>query len=103
MEFVAAAELRVQVDPTNRRPTSYDGLLESPFTCTVRDGNPVIELRNAPSIVGRPGTVGHVAFRQWHQATAGDQGARILVFRVHTKGAPWRYPDETPAPKPASG
>ena len=36
MEFVTAAELRVQVDPTNRRATSYDGLLESPFTCTVR-------------------------------------------------------------------
>jgi len=60
------------------------------------EGNPVIELGNAPPIVGKPGTVGHVAFKQRHQATAGDKGARIIVFRVHTKGAPWRYLDETP-------
>lgn len=59
------------------------------------EGDPVIELANAPSIIGKPGTVGHVAFRQRHQATAGDKGARIIVFRVHTKGAPWRYLDET--------
>ena len=60
------------------------------------EGNPVIERVGAPPIVGKPGTVGHVAFKQRHQATAGDQGAKILVFRVHTKGQPWRYLDETP-------
>jgi len=57
-------------------------------------GDPVIELGDAPSIVGRPGTVGHVAFRQRHRATTGREGAKIVVFRVHTKGAPWRYLDE---------
>ena len=59
------------------------------------EGDPVIELGDAPPIIGKPGTVGHVAFRQRHQATAGDKGAKIIVFRVHTKGAPWRYLDET--------
>lgn len=59
------------------------------------EGNPVIELRDAPPIIGKPGTVGHVAFEQRHQATAGDEGAKIVVFRIHTKGAPWRYLDET--------
>lgn len=59
------------------------------------DGNPVIELGDAPPIIGKPGTVGHVAYKQRHQATAGDKGAKILVFRVHTKGAPWRYLDDT--------
>jgi quercetin dioxygenase-like cupin family protein len=58
------------------------------------EGNPVIERGDAPPIIGKPGNVGHVRFKQRHQATAGDQGARILVFRVHTKGAPWRYLDE---------
>lgn len=58
------------------------------------EGNPVIERKDAPPIVGKPGTVGHVAFQQRHQATAGDKGAKILVFRVHTKGEPWRYLDE---------
>jgi quercetin dioxygenase-like cupin family protein len=57
-------------------------------------GNPVIERIDAPPIIGKPGTVGHVAFKQRHQATAGDQGAKILVFRIHAKGEPWRYLDE---------
>lgn len=55
------------------------------------EGNPRIELRGAAPIIGKPGTVGHVPFQQVHQATAGDQGAKVLVFRVHTKGLPWRY------------
>jgi len=59
------------------------------------EGNPVVHLADAAPIVGKPGTVGHVAFKQRHQATAGDKGAKIVVFRVHTKGAPWRYLDET--------
>jgi quercetin dioxygenase-like cupin family protein len=63
------------------------------------EGNPVIERVDAPPIMGKPGTVGHVAFKQRHQATAGDQGAKIIVFRVHTTGAPWRYLDETPNSK----
>ena len=63
------------------------------------EGNPVIERADAPPIIGRPGTVGHVAFKQRHQATAGDQGAKIIVFRVHTTGAPWRYLDETQGSK----
>lgn len=57
------------------------------------EGNPVIERADAPPIIGKPGTVGHVEFKQLHQASAGDGGARILVFRVHTKGEPWRYLD----------
>jgi quercetin dioxygenase-like cupin family protein len=58
-------------------------------------GNPIVELDGAPPIVGKPGTVGHVTFQRRHQATAGDQGAKVLVFRVHTKGKPWRYLDDT--------
>jgi quercetin dioxygenase-like cupin family protein len=59
------------------------------------EGEPVIELEDAPPIIGKPGRVGHVEFRQRHQATTGAQGARIIVFRVHTKGEPWRHLDET--------
>ncbi len=60
------------------------------------EGDPVIELGNASPIIGKPGTVGHVEFRQRHQATAGAKGARIIVFRVHTKGEPWRHLVEEP-------
>ena len=59
------------------------------------EGNPVIERRGAPPILGRVGTVGHVEFNQRHQATAGSEGAKILVFRVHTAGQPWRYLEES--------
>jgi quercetin dioxygenase-like cupin family protein len=59
------------------------------------EGDPVIELDGAPSIIGTPGTIGHVAFKRRHRATAGGKGARIVVFRVHTTGAPWRHPDDT--------
>jgi quercetin dioxygenase-like cupin family protein len=55
------------------------------------EGDAVIERRNAPSIIGKPGTVGHIEFKQVHQASAGDKGAKLLVFRVHKKGAPMRY------------
>ena len=58
------------------------------------EGNPVIERLDQPPIIGKPGTVGHVAFKERHQATAGDRGAKILVFRVHTKGEPWRFLDD---------
>jgi quercetin dioxygenase-like cupin family protein len=58
-------------------------------------GNPVIELVDAPPIIGKPGTVGHVGFKQRHQASAGDRGATIIVFRVHTRGEPWRYLDDS--------
>lgn len=60
------------------------------------EGDPVIELRDASPIIGKPGIVGHVEFRQRHQATAGAKGARIIVFRVHTKGEPWRHLVEEP-------
>ena len=62
-------------------------------------GDPVIQLEGAPPIVGKPGTVGHVAFKQRHQAMAGQSGAKVLVFRVHTKGQPWRYLDDAQAEK----
>jgi quercetin dioxygenase-like cupin family protein len=63
------------------------------------EGDAVIERRNAPDILGKPGTVGHIEFKQVHQAIAGDKGAKILVFRVHEKGAPVRYSEGEDAKK----
>ena len=61
------------------------------------EGDAVIEREGAAPIIGKPGTAGHVEFKQHHQASAGPLGAKILVFRVHTRGEPWRYPDEAHA------
>lgn len=61
------------------------------------EGEPQIQIKGGA--VKRPelGTVGHVPFKALHRAGAGKAGAKILVFRVHTKGQPWRYlEDEKP-------
>lgn len=57
------------------------------------EGDPEITLEGEG--LSRPalGTVGHVPFEKRHSAGAGANGAKILVFRVHTKGKPWRYLD----------
>jgi quercetin dioxygenase-like cupin family protein len=61
------------------------------------EGSVEIQLDGEPSIMGKPGGVGHVPFRHWHRAIAGKRGAKILVFRVHTKGEPWRYVEKDSA------
>lgn len=61
------------------------------------EGSVEIQLDGEPSIMGKPGGVGHVPFKHWHRAVAGKRGAKILVFRVHTKGEPWRYVEKDSA------
>jgi len=58
------------------------------------EGDVEIRFDGEPPIKGAPGGVGHVPFKKWHTAVAGEKGAKILVFRVHTKGEPWRYVDD---------
>ena len=58
------------------------------------EGEVEIAIDGRPSIIGTPGTVGHVPFRAMHTAIAGEEGARILVFRVHTEGEPVRILEE---------
>jgi len=58
------------------------------------EGEVEIKIDGEPSIIGTPGGVGHVPFKKRHMAVAGEKGAKIVVFRVHTKGEPWRYLDK---------
>jgi quercetin dioxygenase-like cupin family protein len=60
------------------------------------EGDVEVQLEGEPSIKGTPGTTGHVPFKKRHRAVAGPKGAKILVFRVHTKGEPWRFTDDAP-------
>ena len=55
------------------------------------DGEPEILIEGKGVTHPKPGTVGHVPYQTLHRAGAGKAGARILVFRVHAKGKPWRY------------
>lgn len=58
------------------------------------EGEVEITIVGEPSIAGRAGTVGHVPFKKMHAAITNDEGAKLLVFRVHTEGEPIRYLEE---------
>lgn len=55
------------------------------------EGEPEVQLADGPPTHPALGTVGHVPFKVVHRAGAGARGAKILVFRVHTRGEPWRF------------
>ncbi|MEJ5263297.1 MAG: cupin domain-containing protein [Ignavibacterium sp.] len=58
------------------------------------EGEVEIQIEGQPSIIGKPGTVGHVPYKTRHQAVTHNKGAKVLVFRVHTKGEPWKHDDD---------
>jgi len=58
------------------------------------EGEVEIQIEGQPSIIGKPGTVGHVPFKTRHQAVTREKGAKVLVFRVHSKGEPWKYDED---------
>jgi quercetin dioxygenase-like cupin family protein len=55
------------------------------------EGEVEIQIEGQPSIIGKPGTTGHIPFKVRHQAVTHDKGAKVLVFRIHTKGEPWKH------------
>jgi len=55
------------------------------------EGEVEIQIEGQPSILGKPGTVGHIPFKTRHQAVTHKKAAKVLVFRVHSKGEPWKY------------
>ena len=58
------------------------------------EGEVEIVIDGESPIAGRPGAVGHVPFKKMHTAITGDEGAKLLVFRMHTKGEPVRHLEE---------
>lgn len=61
------------------------------------EGTPQVQIEGGEVQHPASGTVGHVPFKTLHRAGAGAGGAKILVFRVHTKGEPWRYLEDDAA------
>ena len=54
-------------------------------------GRVEIEFRDGTTIVGVPGRVNHVPYGAWHRATTGEEGVRLVIFRVHQTGEPVRH------------
>jgi uncharacterized protein YndB with AHSA1/START domain len=55
-----------------------------------------IAFDDGTSLRGGPGNAGHVPYKTWHRAVAGAQGAKVVIFRVHTQGQPLRSTEELP-------
>ena len=64
------------------------------------EGEVEVRIDGEPTIVGKPGTVGHVPFKKLHTAVTGKKGAKVLVVRVHTTGEPARYLEKDTPRKP---
>lgn len=55
-----------------------------------------VELRfdGSPSVDGKPGVVAHVPYRKVHTVVTREKGGKVVVFRIHSKGEPVRYPEK---------
>lgn len=60
----------------------------------VLEGSVVLWQKGKDEIVGKKGDVVKVPLKQIHTAITRDEGATILVFRVHEQGKPERMPVE---------
>ena len=54
------------------------------------EGEPEVTL-NGKTTIGKEGTVGHIPYKAEHVLSANANGARVLVFRIHTEGEPLRH------------
>ena len=78
---------RVSVPPHTTLPTHWHPGEEFAY---VIDGTVTLWQKGKDDIVGNKGDVIMVPLKQIHTAKTGDEGAVILVFRVHEEGQPER-------------
>jgi len=64
------------------------------------DGEVTAHFRDGTKTLRAPGAVGYVPLKAVHTASTGAAGARLIVFRVHTKGEPERHVVEDPRAHP---
>ena len=58
----------------------------------VLEGSVTLWQKGKADVVGRAGEVMKVPLKQVHTAMTGDDGVKLLVFRVHEQGQPERVP-----------
>ncbi len=78
---------RVTIPPHTSLPRHWHPGEEFAY---VLEGSAVLWQEGKEDIVGRPGDVLLVPLKQVHTALTSDEGAVILVFRVHEQGQPER-------------
>jgi quercetin dioxygenase-like cupin family protein len=82
---------RVTIPPHTSLPKHWHPGEEFAY---ILEGSAVLWQEGKEEIVGRAGDVLKVPLEQVHTALTRDEGAVILVFRVHEQGKPERVPVE---------
>ena len=78
---------RVTIPPNTSLPKHWHPGEEFAY---ILEGSVTLWQKGKDDIVGKPGDVLKVSLRQVHTAITKDEGATILVFRVHEQGQPER-------------
>ena len=82
---------RVYIPPNTSLPKHWHPGEEFAY---VLEGSVTLWQKGKDDILIREGEAGKVPLKQIHTAITGDEGALILVFRVHEKGKPERVKAE---------
>jgi quercetin dioxygenase-like cupin family protein len=80
---------RVTIPPNTSLPKHWHPGEEFAY---ILEGSVILWQEGKTDIVGNPGDVMKVPLKQVHTAITKDEGATILVFRVHEQGKPERVP-----------
>lgn len=78
---------RVTIPPNTEMPWHWHPGEEFAY---MLEGSTVLRLKGEPDQAFGAGEIAKVPFRHVHKAATGDEGATILVFRIHERGAPER-------------
>ena len=90
LELVEGTEVvvsHVQIPPNTTLPKHWHPGEEFVY---VLEGSEILWQKDKPDVHLQKGDVYKVPLRQIHTAMTGEEGATILVFRVHEKGQPVR-------------
>jgi quercetin dioxygenase-like cupin family protein len=82
---------RVTIPPNTSLPKHWHPGEEFAY---ILEGKVTLWQKGVDDIVGKQGDVVKVPLKQVHTAITKDEGATILVFRVHEQGQPERVPVE---------
>jgi quercetin dioxygenase-like cupin family protein len=82
---------RVTIPPNTSLPKHWHPGEEFAY---ILEGSVTLWQKGKDDIVGKAGDVVKVPLKQVHTAVTKDEGATILVFRVHEQGKPERVPVE---------
>ena len=92
LEGVEGKELiisRVELAPNTELPPHWHPGEEIGY---VLEGDMILEQKGQGGVIVRAGQIIKIPYKQIHSGASRDDGAKLLVIRVHDKGEPERVP-----------